>query len=144
MKNEIKLFEQGNFEFVLEIENSKEDLLSIQLREKEEGKGKIEDLIAILEKICKCERRGDCCRELEVEIKENEIDRIGKENIEMKKIDGKEKMYIKRNENNSCIFYNSFDRNCKIYENRPLACRLFYCNIYFKGSEIVKNYYHRE
>jgi len=74
----------------------------------------------------KCKRCGRCCTETEMELLPVDIDRIvalGYSPTDFVKIDGD--IVRLKCVGKYCVFYDPVRRQCRIYEHRPIGCRLY-------------------
>jgi Fe-S-cluster containining protein len=74
-----------------------------------------------------CLRCGDCCRETEMLLSAEDIERLEgkgyrKEFFMLFDEEGYAKL---RNLRGACVFYDPENRRCKIYKFRPSGCRLY-------------------
>lgn len=79
-----------------------------------------------------CKKCGDCCRYFEVFIadtpenisKRGLIEKFVVDNLDVnfKKID-----YLSVKVYGLCAYFNETTNRCRIYKNRPVRCRSFYC-----------------
>jgi Fe-S-cluster containining protein len=74
-----------------------------------------------------CTRCGKCCTHTQMQLTEDDIKRI-------EKLGFKKEKFVKYDSNGfaklkniegHCIFYNSFEKKCIIYEDRPIGCKLY-------------------
>jgi hypothetical protein len=73
-----------------------------------------------------CLNCGKCCLDTEMEISNEEIEKIEKIGYSRKKFTIIENGYLRlKNIKGHCYFYNPQDKRCIIYENRPLGCLLY-------------------
>jgi len=86
----------------------------------------------------RCLRCGDCCRETEMLLSAEDIERLeGKSYRKEFFVLFDEEGYAKlRNLRGNCVFYDAENRRCKVYSLRPLGCRL-YPVIYHEDKGIV-------
>ena len=75
----------------------------------------------------RCLRCGVCCRETEMLLSADDIERLeGKGFRKMFFARFDKAGYAKlRNRQGTCVFYDVEKRRCKVYANRPLGCRLY-------------------
>jgi len=83
----------------------------------------------------RCIKCGICCAPTEMELLPDDIERIESlgyrfEDFAEVRDDGTVRL---RNVDGHCVFYDPASRSCKIYEHRPIGCRL-YPVIYVDGS----------
>jgi len=74
-----------------------------------------------------CNNCGICCLETEMLLSTKDIERLIKKgyNIEFFARYDEDGYIMLRNRNGHCVFYDVKKRKCKIYDNRPLGCRLY-------------------
>ena len=75
----------------------------------------------------RCLRCGDCCRETEMLLSEEDINRLEGKGYrrEFFALFDKEGYAKLRNLQHHCVFYDVENRRCKVYRDRPLGCRLY-------------------
>ena len=74
-----------------------------------------------------CLRCGACCKETEMLLSTEDIERLERKGYSKKFFvrfdrEGYAKL---RNRKGHCVFYDSEKQQCKIYKDRPLGCRLY-------------------
>lgn len=74
-----------------------------------------------------CLRCGACCKETEMLLSTEDIERLERKGYSKKFFvrfdrEGYAKL---RNQQGQCVFYNAEKQKCKIYKDRPLGCRLY-------------------
>jgi Fe-S-cluster containining protein len=75
----------------------------------------------------RCSHCGLCCEETEMMLSEADIDRLerlGYKRPNFVRYDGHGFARLK-NRQGFCVFYDVEKRRCRIYEHRPLGCRLY-------------------
>jgi Fe-S-cluster containining protein len=74
-----------------------------------------------------CLRCGDCCRETEMLLSKEDINRLEGKGYrrEFFILFDKEGYARLRNLQRHCVFYDIENRRCKVYRDRPLGCRLY-------------------
>ena len=75
----------------------------------------------------RCLRCGDCCRETEMLLSKEDINRLEGKGYrrEFFILFDKEGYAKLRNLQRHCVFYDIENRQCKVYRDRPLGCRLY-------------------
>lgn len=75
----------------------------------------------------RCLRCGECCRETEMLLSNEDIERLEKRGYEKDFFVGfdEEGYATLRNLNGVCVFFNPKTRVCKEHDNRPLGCRIY-------------------
>ena len=75
----------------------------------------------------RCLRCGACCKETEMLLSTEDIERLERKGYSKKffvRFDSEG--YAKlRNQHGHCVFYYAKKQQCKIYKDRPLGCRLY-------------------
>ncbi|MBT0160334.1 YkgJ family cysteine cluster protein [Candidatus Bathyarchaeota archaeon A05DMB-2] len=74
-----------------------------------------------------CLRCGDCCTETEMLLSRGDIERLERNGYprEFFVLFDREGYAKLRNQHGHCVFFNVEARRCKVYESRPLGCRLY-------------------
>jgi len=76
--------------------------------------------------LVRCSNCGICCEETVMELSSEDIARLKKIGYRLEEFAVKDNSAIRiRNIDGYCIFYNRADKKCKIYEKRPMGCRLY-------------------
>lgn len=74
----------------------------------------------------RCSNCGICCEKTAMELSSEDIEKLEKMGYRLEKIavtnNGATRL---RNVDGYCIFYSRADKNCQIYEKRPLGCYLY-------------------
>lgn len=86
----------------------------------------------------RCIRCGICCTPTEMELLPEDIERIeslGYRFEEFAEV-GQDGIVRLRSVDGRCVFYDPVTRSCRIYEHRPIGCRL-YPVIYVNGEVTV-------
>lgn len=86
-----------------------------------------------------CIRCGGCCVGTEMELLPEDIERIvslGHKIEEFAVFDGER--WRLRNVDGHCVFYDKATGLCKIYENRPIGCRLYPLQVSDDGVYVDK------
>jgi len=75
----------------------------------------------------RCSRCGKCCEETEMLLSRADTRRLRELGYSLKEFAFRDKKGFTRlkNREDHCVFFNSNERKCKIYKNRPLGCRIF-------------------
>ena len=75
----------------------------------------------------RCLRCGDCCKETEMLLSTEDINRLEGKGYrrEFFALFDKEGYARLRNLHGHCVFYDTENRRCKVYRFRPLGCRLY-------------------
>ncbi|ASJ00170.1 YkgJ family cysteine cluster protein [Thermococcus gorgonarius] len=96
----------------------------------------------------KCvENCGKCCRELEIPLRDEDIERIEELGYNAWEFVDYEKLFYrgdkflgyglkKRPFDDSCVFLDPETKRCRIYKHRPLACRLYPFVFIKKGDKM--------
>ena len=96
------------------------------------------------------ENCGLCCNNLEIPLRDEDIERIEELGYNTWEFVDYEKAFYRGNRflgyalkknplNDSCIFFDPETRKCKIYDHRPLACRL-YPFIFIRDENLMEIY----
>jgi len=74
-----------------------------------------------------CLECGDCCLETEMLLSKKDIDRLEKKGFKSKYFSrqNNEGYVVLKNRKGHCIFFDVEQKRCKIYEDRPMGCRLY-------------------
>jgi Fe-S-cluster containining protein len=74
-----------------------------------------------------CCRCGTCCLETEMLLSTKDIERLKKKgySIEFFSRLDEEGYIVLRNQNGHCVFFDVKMRKCKVYDIRPIGCRLY-------------------
>lgn len=73
-----------------------------------------------------CGKCGKCCLETEMLLSEQDIKCLMKIGYELEDFSRLDKGYrILRNQSGHCVFFNKKTKKCKVYEFRPMGCRLY-------------------
>jgi len=74
-----------------------------------------------------CLECGDCCLETEMLLSKKDIDRFEKKGFKSKYFSrqNNEGYVVLKNRKGHCIFFDVEQKRCKIYEDRPMGCRLY-------------------
>ena len=74
----------------------------------------------------RCSNCGICCEETMMELSSEDIERLEEEGYRLEEFavidDGVTRL---RNVDGYCYFYSRADKNCRIYEKRPLGCYIY-------------------
>ncbi|MCX8169414.1 MAG: YkgJ family cysteine cluster protein [Candidatus Methanomethylicia archaeon] len=92
----------------------------------ESNKNRNLDLSNLIEMKFKCLKCGKCCIETQMPLSMIDISRI--EDLGYKKSEftiKKDGVYILRNVNGHCYFLDINTMKCKIYQHRPIGCRIY-------------------
>ena len=75
----------------------------------------------------RCSCCGKCCEETEMLLSKADAKRLKELGYELKEFAFCDKKGFTRlkNREGCCVFFDSKERKCKIYKNRPLGCRIF-------------------
>ena len=74
----------------------------------------------------RCLRCGVCCRETEMPLSTEDIERIERKGFSKEFfVQFRDGYAILRNLNNYCVFYDVENQRCAVYHSRPLGCRLY-------------------
>jgi Fe-S-cluster containining protein len=75
----------------------------------------------------RCVRCGVCCTETEMLLSKKDIARLKKKGYPVDSFMrfDKDGYAILRNRNGYCVFYNVKQRQCDVYADRPLGCRIY-------------------
>lgn len=75
----------------------------------------------------RCLRCGDCCTETEMLLSRGDIERLERKGYprEFFVLFDREGYAKLRNQHGHCVFFDVEARRCKVYESRPLGCRLY-------------------
>ena len=86
----------------------------------------------------RCSHCGLCCEKTEMMLSKADVERLERVGYERQKFMRYDKHGFVRlqNRHGSCIFYDHAKRHCKIYNHRPLGCRI-YPVIYSEQEGIV-------
>jgi uncharacterized protein len=75
----------------------------------------------------RCLRCGECCKETETLLTNEDVERLGRKGYSrdfFARFD-KEGYAILRNQNGNCVFFDPAKRTCRERENRPSGCRIY-------------------
>lgn len=74
-----------------------------------------------------CSRCGKCCEMTEMELVEEDVERLERLSYSREdfSIVGEDGIPRLRNVGDWCYFYDSAERLCRVYTNRPIGCRLY-------------------
>jgi len=74
-----------------------------------------------------CLECGDCCLETEMLLSKKDIDRLEKKGFKSKYFSrqNNEGYVVLKNRKGHCVFFDVEQKRCKIYEDRPMGCRLY-------------------
>jgi len=74
-----------------------------------------------------CLECGDCCLETEMLLSKKDVDRLEKKGFKSKYFSrqNNEGYVVLKNRKGHCIFFDVEQKRCKIYEDRPMGCRLY-------------------
>lgn len=74
-----------------------------------------------------CLECGNCCLATEMLLSKKDIDRLEKKGFKTKYFSrqNNEGYIVLKNRKGHCIFFDAEQKKCKIYEDRPLGCRLY-------------------
>ena len=73
-----------------------------------------------------CSKCGKCCLETEMLLSKQDIQRLKKKGYELTFFSRLDRGYrILKNQNGHCVFFNKKTKKCKVYESRPMGCRLY-------------------
>ena len=74
-----------------------------------------------------CLECGDCCLETEMLLSKKDMDRLEKKGFKSKYFSrqNNEGYVVLKNRKGHCIFFDVEQKRCKIYEDRPMGCRLY-------------------
>jgi uncharacterized protein len=90
----------------------------------------------------RCSRCGDCCKETMMELSEDDILRlisIGFKREEICDI-GHDGLPRLRNVEGRCSFMSDDGKTCKVYDNRPLGCKIYPVNCDEDGCIFVDEF----
>jgi Fe-S-cluster containining protein len=91
----------------------------------------------------KCTVCGLCCIDTKMELLPEDIERIetlGYRLEDFAVFDEESGVWRLRNVNGHCVFFNEETKLCKIYENRPIGCRLYPLNYDDELGVVVDKY----
>ncbi|MGC8571260.1 YkgJ family cysteine cluster protein [Caldivirga sp.] len=91
----------------------------------------------------KCTLCGLCCINTRMELLPEDIERIeqlGYRLEDFAEFDGEYGVWRLRNVNNHCVFFDEESKKCRIYENRPVGCRLYPLNYDDEYGVVVDKY----
>jgi len=83
----------------------------------------------------KCIRCGICCIGTEMELLWEDIERITKLGYRVEDFAAEKDVVRLKNVGGHCVFYDEEKRECRIYENRPIGCRLY--PLIFDGERVT-------
>jgi len=85
-----------------------------------------------------CSHCGKCCEETEMELSSRDIKRLEEAGYRREKftVKGEDGVTRLRNIGGWCCFYNSAEKRCQAYDDRPLGCYL-YPVMYSVGEGVV-------
>jgi len=74
----------------------------------------------------RCSNCGLCCEETMMELSISDVERLEEKGFSLKEFTvlNDNATYLK-NVDGYCFFYNHIDKNCRIYEDRPLGCQIY-------------------
>lgn len=82
----------------------------------------------------RCLRCGECCRETEMELTEDDVKRLARLGFPPEEFtiirDGVLRL---KNVNGWCYFYDVREKKCRVYPKRPVGCRV-YPIVYIEGE----------
>ena len=74
----------------------------------------------------RCSNCGICCEETLMELSSGDIKRLEQMGYPLDEFGvNHEGLILLRNVNGYCYFYSRADKNCRIYEKRPLGCYIY-------------------
>ena len=84
-----------------------------------------------------CMACGQCCIGTEMELLPEDIDRLEALGYRLEDfaVRGRDGVWRLRNINGHCVFYDEESKKCKIYEYRPIGCRLY--PLIYDGSRVT-------
>ncbi|MEZ0320185.1 MAG: YkgJ family cysteine cluster protein [Pyrobaculum sp.] len=84
----------------------------------------------------RCIKCGICCIGTEMELLAEDIERIVAAGYKLEEFAiEKDGVYRLRNVDGHCVFYDPLSRSCKIYDIRPVGCRLY--PLVYDGVEVT-------
>lgn len=90
-----------------------------------------------------CTRCGECCLNTRMELLPEDIERIealGYRLTDFAEYDEEGGVWRLRNINGHCVFFDENSKLCKIYEHRPIGCRLYPLNYSDEEGVVVDKY----
>lgn len=80
-----------------------------------------------------CKYCGECCCEKTIQLNDADIARIELISplvfFRVRNTGAKVMNWIKYKNRYICIFFDPFEKKCKIYNDRPKVCREYYCTL---------------
>jgi len=74
----------------------------------------------------RCSNCGKCCEGTEMELSNDDIRRLEGAGYQRNQFSVLDNHAIRlMNVDGWCVFYSPAERNCRVYKNRPLGCRLY-------------------
>ncbi len=74
----------------------------------------------------RCSNCGKCCEKTEMELSSNDIKRLEEAGYRRGEFSVLDDHVVRlRNVDGWCYFYSLAGKSCRVYENRPLGCRLY-------------------
>ncbi len=84
----------------------------------------------------RCTKCGLCCIKTEMELLPEDIERLVSLGYKLEDIAYYDGIYWRlKNINDHCVFYDVEKRECKIYDYRPIGCRLY--PLQFDGEKVI-------
>ena len=76
--------------------------------------------------LMRCSNCGLCCEETEMELSSDDVKRLEEAGYRRGEFAVLDNDVVRlRNVAGRCYFYNHAEKNCRVYENRPMGCSLY-------------------